>query len=168
MESKYREAYQQLGLDNSGASWAEVRTNYRRKVQRLHPDRVQHGEHAAANQEQFIRVTRAYKLLNEYHRTNNDLPRDYEAHTDPAMQVDVETFEKITHKEIVGVVESIQYDRQGTSVLKIVLVSCALVIAASMAIMSFAAWQKSQVPPVTPFTSEKPLPLATELPSGDE
>jgi len=168
MDSKYKEAYQQLGLDDSGASWADVRTSYRRKVQRLHPDRVEHTEHAAANQEQFILVTRAYKLLNEYHRENHALPRDYQPETDPAMQVDLGDFEKISHKEIAGVVESIQYDRQGTSVLKIVLTSCALALIAAMGIMSFAAWQKSQVPPITPFTTDKPMPLSTEALNSDE
>lgn len=163
MDFKYKDAYEQLGLSSSGASWDEVRTSYRRKVQRLHPDRQQ-PENAAESQDEFIRVTRAYKLLNEYHRANDDLPRDYQTTDDPAMQVNLGEFDKVTYKDLAGVVESIQYNHSdGPSALKIVLLSCALVLVSAMAIMSFASWQKSQVPPITPFTSEKPMPLSSQL-----
>lgn len=163
MDLKYKDAYEQLDLDSSGTSWDEVRISYRRKVQRLHPDRQQ-PENATASQDEFIRVTRAYKLLNEYHRENDDLPRDYRTTADPAMQVDLGNFDKITYKDLAGVVESIQHNpRGGPSVIKIVLMSCAFVLLSAAGIMSFAAWQKSQVPPVTPFTSAEPMPLSTTI-----
>ena len=160
MDSKYKDAYEQLNLNSSGASWDEVRISYRRKVQRLHPDRQQ-PEHAAASQDEFIRVTRAYKLLNEYHRKNDDLPRDYRPTADPAMRVDLGSFDKITYKDLAGVVESIQHNPSGgPSVLKIVLMSCAFALLSAAGIMSFASWQRSQVPPVTPFTTAEPMPLS--------
>lgn len=168
MDSKYKDAYKQLDLDSSGASWDEVRTSYRRKVQRLHPDRQQ-PDQAAASQDEFIRVTRAYKLLNEYHRKNDDLPRDYRAAADPAMQVDSGNFDKVTYKDLAGAVEPIESSpKGGLSVLKIVLVSCAFVLLSAAGIMSFASWQKSQVPPITPFTSAEPQPLSPTLSPDDQ
>ncbi len=160
MDAKYRNAFQELDLSDINASWDEVRSSYKRKVQQLHPDRVLHEDQSAANQDEFIRVTRAYKLLNEYHRKNDDLPRDYVQQADPAMRVNLDEFSKVNNVELASVLASIKYgDQRSLTVLKVVVASCLLALFCAIGILSFAQWQKSQVPPVTPFTTEKPMPL---------
>ncbi len=162
MDLKYLNAYEQLGLQQPGVSWDQVRTNYRRKVQRLHPDRVQQGAAVDSDQEEFIRVTQAYKILNEYHRLNNELPQEYEVDSDPVMQVDLGNIEPFAQQKIVNAIDSVQRTQpQGsTNTLKMTMLLCSLVLSVALGFMAFASWQKNQVPPVTPFTSEKPMPLS--------
>lgn len=162
MDPKYKDAYRQLDLDSPSASWDEVKISYRRKVQRLHPDRVQEGNQSAANQEEFIRVTRAYKLLKKYHRRNADLPRDNRPPADTAKQPDVGSFDSINYKDLAKVVKSKSHKVQRRhSVLKLVLAGSLFALVIALGLMSFASWQKSQVPPVTPFTTDKPMPLTS-------
>lgn len=167
MDSKYKEAFQLLGLNGSNCSWNEVRTSYRRKVQRLHPDRAKDAEQAETNQEAFIRVTQAYKLLNEYHRKNNALPSDYQPQADPAMQMDLGDFSNISNEDIAKVLKSVKHDyRPQFNGLKIALVFCIVALLVGIGAMRYASWQQSQVPLVTPFSSSTPMPLTAE--STDE
>lgn len=163
MDPKYKAAYKRLGLDDAGASWEQVRQHYRRQVQRLHPDR-QENNHASASHDEFIQVTRAYKLLNEYHRKNDALPSDYRAQSDPVMQMDLGDFDKITYSQLSEAMESIEHrESSGLRFLKIALLSVALALLAAIALMSFSSWQKAQVPPVTPFTADEPQPLSPAI-----
>jgi len=66
--------YQMLELDRD-ASWADARHNYKRLVNRWHPDRFaarpREKQHA---QGRFIEVTKSYNNLRTFHRQHSRLP----------------------------------------------------------------------------------------------
>jgi len=66
--------YQMLELDRD-ASWADARINYKRLVNRWHPDRFnsrpREKQHA---QGRFIEVTKSYNNLRTFHRDHSRLP----------------------------------------------------------------------------------------------
>lgn len=81
MSNIFERDYQMLELGRE-ADWDEARESYRRLVNRWHPDRFasrpRERQHA---QVRFIEVTKSYKNLREYHRSNGRLPLQ-----DPALR----------------------------------------------------------------------------------
>jgi len=59
---------------SENSSWDDVQKQYRQLVQQWHPDRHQ-GDHSGDAHAKFIEITGAYKLLREYHKHLNSLPR---------------------------------------------------------------------------------------------
>lgn len=74
MSNIFERDYQMLELDRE-ASWADARHNYKRLVNRWHPDRFaarpREKQHA---QGRFIEVTKSYNNLRAFHRQHSRLP----------------------------------------------------------------------------------------------
>lgn len=74
MSNIFERDYQMLELDRD-ASWADARHNYKRLVNRWHPDRFaarpREKQHA---QGRFIEVTKSYNNLRTFHRQHSRLP----------------------------------------------------------------------------------------------
>ena len=74
MSNIFERDYQMLELDRD-ASWDDVRLNYKRLVNRWHPDRFntrpREQQHA---QGRFIEVTKSYNNLRAFHRQHTRLP----------------------------------------------------------------------------------------------
>ena len=74
MSVNYRRCYEVLQLD-AGASWEELRKQYKRLAQHCHPDRYQENADALRAAEEKLReLNAAYKILADYHRQHKRLP----------------------------------------------------------------------------------------------
>ncbi len=74
MSVNYRRCYEVLQLD-TGASWEELRKQYKRLAQHCHPDRYQGDADALRAAEAKLReLNAAYKILADYHRHHQRLP----------------------------------------------------------------------------------------------
>lgn len=74
MSSSYRPDYAELELPEE-ADWPAARATYRRLVNRWHPDRYAEKPRERAHaQARFIRITRSFDRLRQYHREHERLP----------------------------------------------------------------------------------------------
>ncbi len=74
MSVNYRRCYEVLQLD-AGASWEELRQQYKHLAQHCHPDRHQGDADALKAAEAALReLNTAYKILADYHKRHKRLP----------------------------------------------------------------------------------------------
>ena len=73
-KTEFARHYEHLELDDR-ADWNTAKEKYRTLVNRWHPDRfAQRPREQIRAQQQFIDVTKSYKALRNFYRTNNRMP----------------------------------------------------------------------------------------------
>jgi|GEM_PF-3156943 len=173
MEPKYETAFSTLDLPIDGATWDEVRDSYRRKVQRLHPDRALEGDNAEENNDAFIAVTNAYKLLNGYKRRNGSLPSAIDTSASDNQPIP-EKKPKADKKQRASAPEYTQAPpvdlwskpnkkKKKVSSVTLVIASCLFILLSAFVLLSYSVWESTQVAPVTPFSAEGQQALIDEL-----
>lgn len=74
MAHRFRDDYVTLGLDDN-ADWASAQIQYRRQVNRWHPDRfVQRPRERLHAEQRFIQLTKAFERIRAFYRINLRLP----------------------------------------------------------------------------------------------
>ena len=71
-----RKCYQIIGISRD-CTWDELRSAYRRQIQKHHPDRFQQQpEQQLIAKERTLELNKAFDILEEYYRKNGKLPTD--------------------------------------------------------------------------------------------
>lgn len=77
MAHQFRDDYVLLGLEET-ADWASAQVQYRRQVNRWHPDRfIQKPRERLHAEQRFIQLTKAFERIRSFYRINSRLPFEF-------------------------------------------------------------------------------------------